>query len=61
MPQQLSALRDALETGESDVFCLKAAAFVELWQGAREQMESHPAFVDELLVGALVEGVQSEP
>ena len=61
VPQQLSALRDALETGESDVFCLKAAAFVELWQGAREQMESHPAFVDELLVGALVEGVQSEP
>ena len=59
VPQQLSALRDALETGESDVFCLKAAAFVEMWQAAREQMESHPAFVDELLVGALVEGFQS--
>ena len=43
VPQQLSALRDALETGESDVFCVKAAGFVEMWQGGREQMESHPA------------------
>ena len=43
VPLQLSALRDALETGESDVFCVKAAAFVDMWQGGREQMESHPA------------------
>ena len=59
VPQQLSALRDALETGESDVFCVKAAAFVGMWQGGREQMESHPAFVDDLLVASLVEGFQS--
>ena len=56
---QLSALRDALETGESDVFCIKAAAFVEMWQGGREQMESHPAFVDGLLVKALVQAFQT--
>ena len=37
VPLQLSALRDALETGESDVFCVKAAAFVDMWQGGREQ------------------------
>ena len=59
VPQQLSALRDALETGESDVFCVKAAGFVDMWQGGREQMESHPAFVDDLLVSALVEAFQS--
>ena len=59
VPIQLSALRDALESGESDVFCAKAAAFVDMWQGGREQMESHPAFVDGLLVAALVDSFQA--
>ena len=61
VPMQLSALRDALETGESDVFCVKAAAFVDMWQGGREQMESHPAFVDSLLVAALACGMVKVP
>ena len=30
-----------------------------MWQGGREQMESHPAFVDGLLVKALVQAFQT--
>lgn len=57
MPRQLSAIREALVGRSASTFISHVLAFVNAWQGARDQMETNEIFVDTKLMELLAEAI----